>query len=76
GFISKSSGIDDIRRSIQTVLAGDIATPDSYRDGQEQDPDVADLIHRLHTLTPQQSRVLTPGMARSSSIRSASAWAP
>ena len=30
-----------------------------YRDGQEQDPDVADLIHRLHTLTPQQSRVLT-----------------
>ncbi|PDT00905.1 DNA-binding response regulator [Rhizobium chutanense] len=59
GFISKSSGIDDIRRSIQTVLAGDIATPESYRDGQEQDPDVADLIHRLHTLTPQQSRVLT-----------------
>ena len=59
GFISKSSGIEDIRRSIQTVLAGDIATPESYRDGQEQDPDVADLIHRLHTLTPQQSRVLT-----------------
>ncbi|MBY5353999.1 response regulator transcription factor [Rhizobium leguminosarum] len=59
GFISKSSGIDDIRRSIQTVLAGNIATPESYRDGQEQDPDVADLIHRLHTLTPQQSRVLT-----------------
>lgn len=59
GFISKSSGIDDIRRGVQTVLAGDIATPDSYRDGQEQDPDVADLIHRLHTLTPQQSRVLT-----------------
>jgi DNA-binding NarL/FixJ family response regulator len=59
GFISKSSGIEDIRRGIQTVLAGDIATPESYRDGQEQDPDVADLIHRLHTLTPQQSRVLT-----------------
>jgi DNA-binding NarL/FixJ family response regulator len=59
GFISKSSGIEDIRRSIQRVLAGDIATPEGYRDGQEQDPDVADLIHRLHTLTPQQSRVLT-----------------
>ncbi len=59
GFISKSSGIEDIRHGIQTVLAGDIATPESYRDGQEQDPDVADLIHRLHTLTPQQSRVLT-----------------
>lgn len=59
GFISKSSGIEDIRRGIQTVLAGDIATPENYRDGQEQDPDVARLIHRLHTLTPQQSRVLT-----------------
>lgn len=59
GFISKSAGIDDIRHGIQTVLAGDIATPESYRDGQEQDPDVADIIHRLHTLTPQQSRVLT-----------------
>ncbi|MEZ2131136.1 MULTISPECIES: response regulator [unclassified Sinorhizobium] len=58
GFISKSAGIDDIRRSIDAVLAGDIATPQSYQDGQEQDPDVADLIHRLHTLTPQQSRVL------------------
>ncbi|WP_160006809.1 response regulator transcription factor [Rhizobium sp. 18055] len=59
GFISKSSGIEDIRRGIQTVLSGDIAIPDSYRDGQEQDPDMADLIRRLHTLTPQQSRVLT-----------------
>jgi DNA-binding NarL/FixJ family response regulator len=59
GFISKSSGIEDIRRGIQTVLAGDIATPENYRDGQEQDPDVARLIQRLHTLTPQQSRVLT-----------------
>ncbi|TCL75516.1 response regulator transcription factor [Rhizobium sp. BK251] len=59
GFISKSAGIDDIRQSIQAVLAGDIATPTSYQGGQEQDPDVADLIHRLHTLTPQQGRVLT-----------------
>ena len=58
GFISKSSGIDDIRAGIQTVLAGDIFTPRSYQDGQEQDADVADLIYRLQTLTPQQSRVL------------------
>ena len=58
GFISKSSGIDDIRQGIQTVLAGDIFTPRSYLDGQEPDADIADLIHRLQTLTPQQSRVL------------------
>ena len=30
----------------------------NYQGGQEQDPDVADLISRLRTLTPQQSRVL------------------
>jgi DNA-binding NarL/FixJ family response regulator len=59
GFISKASGIDDIRQGIQTVLAGDIFTPRSYQDGQEPDADIADLIHRLQTLTPQQSRVLT-----------------
>jgi len=58
GFISKSSGIDEIRRSIQLVLEGDIATPPSYQTGQEQDPDVVNLIGRLRTLTPQQSRVL------------------
>ncbi len=57
GFISKSSGIDDIRAAIQTVLRGDIWTPAFYEGGQE-DPDVADLIARLRTLTPQQSRVL------------------
>lgn len=58
GFISKSAGIDEIRSSIQSVLEGDIATPASYQGGQETDPDVADLINRLRTLTPQQSRVL------------------
>ena len=40
------------------MLEGDIATPASYQGGQETDPDVADLINRLRTLTPQQSRVL------------------
>lgn len=58
GFISKSSGIDDIRAGIQSVLEGDVWTPRSYHGGQEHDPDVADLINRLRTLTPQQSRVL------------------
>ncbi|HCL66787.1 MAG TPA: DNA-binding response regulator [Rhizobium sp.] len=58
GFISKSSGIEDIRAAIQAVLQGDIWTPKFYQGGQEQDPDVADLISRLRTLTPQQSRVL------------------
>ncbi|MGF0537472.1 response regulator [Agrobacterium sp. ES01] len=59
GFISKSSGIDDIRAAIQVVLQGDIWTPQFYHGGQEHDPDVADLISRLRTLTPQQGRVLS-----------------
>jgi len=58
GFISKSAGIDEIRRGVQTVLAGDIATPASYQEGREADPEIAELIRRLQTLTPQQSRVL------------------
>jgi DNA-binding NarL/FixJ family response regulator len=58
GFISKSASIDEIRRGIETVLAGDISTPSFYQEGREQDTEVADLIHRLQTLTPQQSRVL------------------
>jgi len=58
GFISKSSGIEDIRATIQSVLEGDIWTRKNYHGGKEQDPAVADLINRLRTLTPQQSRVL------------------
>ncbi|MDQ0455273.1 response regulator transcription factor [Rhizobium paknamense] len=58
GFISKSSGIEEIRAAIRSVLSGDIWTPASYDGAQEQDPELADLMARLRTLTPQQSRVL------------------
>ena len=60
--------IKDIRRAtrkhhsaedkIRIVLEGDIATPKSYKGAKEHDPDMADLISRLRTLTPQQNRVL------------------
>ncbi|MGP4723321.1 response regulator [Agrobacterium deltaense] len=58
GFISKSSGIDDIRDGIRAVLEGDVWIPAGHQGDKEKDPDVADLIGRLRTLTPQQSRVL------------------
>ncbi|CZT34119.1 response regulator transcription factor [Rhizobium sp. 9140] len=58
GFLSKSAGIEDIRRAIDTVIAGNLYTPDGFRRGMSHEPDVADLIQRLNTLTPQQSRVL------------------
>ncbi len=58
GFISKSSGIEDMRAGIRAVLEGDVWIPASCQSGHEHDPDMADLINRLRTLTPQQSRVL------------------
>lgn len=58
GFISKSSGIEDIRAAIRSVLDGDLATPPTYQGVVETDPESTDLINRLRTLTPQQSRVL------------------
>lgn len=58
GFISKSARTDAIRQAIASVLAGDIAIPDGIDLGSEQDGEVADLIERLKTLTPQQVRVL------------------
>jgi DNA-binding NarL/FixJ family response regulator len=58
GFISKSASMDEIRNAVQVVLAGDIAAPAGIDLGVERDPEISDLIKRLQTLTPQQSRVL------------------
>ena len=58
GFISKSSGIDDIRTAVRAVLRGEIWTSSASSLEPENDQDVADLINRLKSLTPQQSRVL------------------
>nr|WP_272213169.1 response regulator transcription factor [Marinicella sp. W31]MDC2879116.1 response regulator transcription factor [Marinicella sp. W31] len=58
GFISKSVGIDELRNGIRTVLSGEIYTPEDFEGGEETDPDIADMLERLQTLTPQQSRVL------------------
>ena len=59
GFISKSAAIEEIRSAISTVLDGNICTPRGYERGVEHDGEVADLIARLRSLTPQQSRVLS-----------------
>ena len=58
GFISKSASMDEIRDAVRAVLAGDIAAPVGVDLGVERDPEVSDLIKRLQTLTPQQTRVL------------------
>ncbi|CAG1014054.1 Transcriptional regulatory protein DegU [Rhizobiaceae bacterium] len=59
GFISKSASMEEIRASVQIVLDGGIAAPSGVDLGVERDPEVSDLIRRLQTLTPQQTRVLS-----------------
>jgi DNA-binding NarL/FixJ family response regulator len=58
GYVSKSSGLDEIREAISTVMAGGISTPKNLSLTPEPDPEVADLIPRIQSLTPQQKRVL------------------
>ena len=58
GFISKSASIDEIRGAVETVLAGGIASPGNIELGVERDPEISNLIRRLLSLTPQQTRVL------------------
>lgn len=58
GFISKSASMDDIRGAIEAVLSGEIIAPGDIDLGVERDPEISDLIKRLQSLTPQQTRVL------------------
>jgi DNA-binding NarL/FixJ family response regulator len=58
GFISKSASMEEIRTAVRTVLDGGIAQPAGIDLGVEQDPEISDLIRRLQSLTPQQTRVL------------------
>jgi DNA-binding NarL/FixJ family response regulator len=59
GFISKSASMETIRNAVRQVLEGGIVAPDDIELGEERDQEIADLIARLQTLTPQQSRVLS-----------------
>jgi DNA-binding NarL/FixJ family response regulator len=58
GYVSKSAGMDEIREAISTVLSGGVSTPKNLELAKETDPEVADLIARIQSLTPQQKRVL------------------
>ena len=58
GFISKSASMEEIRAGVETVLAGGIAAPAGLDLGVEGDAEISDLIKRLQSLTPQQTRVL------------------
>jgi DNA-binding NarL/FixJ family response regulator len=56
GYLRKSVGPPEIRRAIETVLAGEMFVPEAV-DLSREDANTA-LMRRLATLTPQQVRVL------------------
>jgi DNA-binding NarL/FixJ family response regulator len=58
GFISKSASMEEIRAAVETVLGGGVTAPAGVDLGVERDPEMSDLIKRLQSLTPQQTRVL------------------
>lgn len=57
GYLHKSVGPPEIRRAIETVLAGEVFVPEGAELAGEDDAQAA-LMQRLATLTPQQVRVL------------------
>ncbi|HEY0857369.1 MAG TPA: response regulator transcription factor [Albitalea sp.] len=56
GYLHKSVGTHEIRRAIETVLAGEVFVPEGIDLGVEDAN--SGLMQRLGTLTPQQVRVL------------------
>ncbi|MDX2287407.1 MAG: response regulator transcription factor [Hyphomicrobiaceae bacterium] len=58
GFVPKSQPVEKIREAVAAVLAGDVWTPPDLELTGQTEPETADLLARLSTLTPQQVRVL------------------
>ena len=58
GFIPKTLGIEEMRGAVMGVLKGGVWTPPDVDLASGVDADVAGLMARLATLTPQQVRVL------------------
>lgn len=59
GFIPKSSSPEQIVKGLQSVQAGEVWVPPHINVEAEDESETADLIERLQSLTPQQTRVLT-----------------
>lgn len=58
GYITKSSSMEDIRKSIEKVLVGEVCVPDGVDLSGEDDQEEAEMMTRMLSLTPQQHRVL------------------
>jgi DNA-binding NarL/FixJ family response regulator len=58
GFLPKTQGIEGMREAISSVMAGGTWTPPDFDPLAPVDREMADLVKRLASLTPQQVRVL------------------
>jgi DNA-binding NarL/FixJ family response regulator len=58
GFLPKTLGVEALRAAVARVLAGEMWTPPDVELAGAADAEMAALIRRLATLTPQQVRVL------------------
>src|SRR5204862_3478352 len=58
GFIPKTLGVESMRAAIKRVLEGGVWTPPDIDLEGATDPEMAQLISRLSSLTPQHVRVL------------------
>lgn len=59
GFIPKSSSTEHIMQGVREVLAGEIYVPSHVDLEEDSHSESSDLIRKLQSLTPQQTRVLT-----------------
>ena len=58
GFVPKTTPIETMRNAIRKVLAGEIWTPPDVDLTGPLDSEIAALVRRMASLTPQQVRVL------------------
>ncbi len=58
GFVPKSQPVEQIRKAVEAVLAGEIWTPPGIDIENAANSEDEELIARLGKLTPQQVRVL------------------
>lgn len=59
GFIPKSSGTDNIVDGIKAVQAGELWVPRNVDLETDMDQESAEIINKIQSLTPQQTRVLS-----------------
>ena len=58
GFLPKTADVEQMGEAIRAVLDGGVWTPPGIDLAAPVDAEVADMVRRLSTLTPQQVRVL------------------